>query len=266
MAFRFNFTGRKRVLEAEAQIHVVKDVTPLTVRFEQTFSSSGRHIYDDSDIVMLEAIRRTKLRRFFLGTVGGLQKETRAIFPDFLDGKEVYYRLRIVDPITHKLKGLAKTLKDADKEQKPADLEPLLPVALSQSDDELGNLFWMVRYEGDGPVLIISSKKFDSYEPVKSPEFRALVLPEVLREVLIETFIHSASSGSFPEWAENWETFVAVNLGIEGGPETPPNELDENYIRMTLRWIDDAVRKFADNSQLSAIFIKNLTTTEESNE
>ena len=59
MAFRFNFTGRNRVREAEAQIHVVKDVKPLKVVLEQTFSTSGRHIYDDNDIVMLEAIRRT---------------------------------------------------------------------------------------------------------------------------------------------------------------------------------------------------------------
>ncbi len=268
MAYRFNFTGRKRVLEAEAQIHVIKDVTPLTVRLEQTFSSSDRHFYDNNDIVMLEAIRRTKLRRFPLGTVGALQKNTIAEFPDFPDGKEVYYRLRIVDPVTHKLKGLAKTLKDADKEQKPSDLEPLLPVALSQPNDGLGNRFWMVRCDGESPELIISSKKFDSYEPVKSSEFRALVLPEVLREVLIYAFIHSASSsGRFPpEWAEKWETFVAVNLGVGGGPEPPPNGLDDNYIQKTLQWIDDAVRKFADNSRLSEIIIKNLTTTEESNE
>ena len=267
MAYRFNFTGRKRVLEAEAQIHVIKDITPLKVRLEQTFSSSSRHFYSDNDIVMLEAIRRTKLRRCFLGKVGELQKDTIAEFPDFSDGKEVYYRLRIVDPITHKLKGLAKTLKDADKEQTPADLEPLLPVALSQSDDGLGNRFWMVNCDSESPVLIISSKKFDSYEPVKSPEFRALVLPEVLREVLIYAFIHSASSGSFPEWAEKWKIFVSVNLGVvDGRPDTPPDELDENYIQKTLRWIDNAVRQFADNSQLSTIFIKNLTTTEENHE
>ena len=266
MAYRFNFTGRKRVLEAEAQIHVIKDVTPLKVMLEQTFTSSGRHIYDESDIVMLEAIRRTKLRRCSLGTVGELQKDTIADFPDFPNGKEVYYRLRIVDPVTHKLKGLAKTLKDADREQKPTDVESLLPVELSQDDDELGNLFWKVMFESEGPILIISSKKFNSYEPVKSPEFRALVLPQVLREVLIYAFIHFASSGRFPEWADNWLIFVAVNLGVMGGPEKEPDALDENYIQETMRWIDDAVRSFADKFQLSTISIKNLTTTEDGNE
>ena len=265
MAYRFNFTGRKRVLEAEAKIHVEKDVKPLKVRLEQTFSS--RNLYNADDIVMLEAIRRTKLRRCNLGTVGSLQQNTIAEFPDFPSGKEVYYRLRIVDPATQKLKGLAKTLKDADKEQKPTDLEPLLPVALSQPGDGLGNRFWMVKLSsGEDPVLIISSKKFNSYEPVKSSEFKALVLPEVLREVLTYAFIHSASSGGFPEWGSKWSTFVGVNLGVGGCPDTPPASLDENYIQETSQWIDDAVRAFADHFNLSAITIKNLTGMEDGNE
>lgn len=264
MAYRFNFTGRKRVLEADAKIHVVKDAKPLKVVLEQNFST--RNLYGDDDIVMLEAIRRTKLRRCLLGTVRELQPSVMAEFSDFANGDEVYYRLRIVDPATHQLKGLAKRLKDADREQKPTDLEPLLPVALSQPDDGLGNRFWMVKYDGENPVLIISSKKFNSYEPVKSQEFKALVLPEVLREVLTHAFIHSASSGSFPNWSEKWKIFVAINLGVGGCPDVPPQILDENYIHMTSQWIDDATCAFADHFDLSAISIKNLTVTEDGNE
>lgn len=265
MAFRFNFTGRKRVLEAEAKVHVVKDAKPLKVVLEQTFS--GKNIYSPDDIVMLEAIRRTKLRRFPLGTVGSLQRETRAEFPDFADGKEVYYQLRIVDPATHVLKGLAKTLKDADKEQKPSDMDPLLPVALSQDDDNMGSRFWKVRLEQHSdPVLVISIKKFNSYEPVKSAEFKALVLPEVLRQVLTYAFILSAPSGGFPEWAEKWRTFVGINLGVGGCPSSAPDNVDESYITETSQWIDDAVRAFADHFNLSAVTIKNFTNLEDGNE
>ncbi len=265
MAFRFNFTGRKRVLEAEAKVHVLKDVTPLRVRLEQTFSS--KNIYSPNDLVTLEAIRRTKLRRHPLGTVGDLQQDTIANFPDFHDGKEVYYRLRIFDPDTHIIKGLAKTLKDADKEQKPTDLQPLLGVALSQPDDNLGNRFWLVKMTTtDNPVLIISSKKFSSYEPVKSAEFKALVLPEVLRQVLSYAFMHCSPSGSFPTWAEKWRTFVGVNLGVPGCPESVPEPVSENYMIETEKWIDDAVRIFADHVNLSEVSIKNLTGTEDGNE
>ncbi len=264
MAYRFNFTGRKRVLEAEAKIHVEKEGKYLKVRLEQTFST--RNIYSADDIVMLEAIRRTKLRRCQLGTIGGLPQSVPAEFPDFPNGEEVYYRLRIIDPKTHKLKGLAKTLKDADKMQKPTDIDPLLPVRLSQPEDGLGNLFWTVNFDNGFPLLIISSKKFNNYDPVKSPEFKALVLPEAFREILTNAFIHSAVSGGFPEWAEKWRTFTMVNLGVAGCPETTPERLDENYIRSTSEWIDEVIRHFADYITLSAISIKNLTRMEYGNE
>ncbi len=91
------------------------------------------------------------------------------------------------------------------------------------------------------------------------------MLPEVLREVLTHTFILSASDG-FPEWAEKWNKFVNVNLGVGGGPDNPPEELDERYINDTRDWIDNAVHAFADYLNLSTQTIKNLTVTEESNE
>lgn len=265
MAFRFNFTGRKRVLEAEAKVHVVKGVKPLRVRLEQTFSA--KNIYSPNDLVTIEAIRRTKLRRHPLGTVGSLQQDTIVDFPDFQDGKEVYYRLRIFDPITHVLKGLAKTLRDADKEQKPTDLQPLLPVALSQPDDGLGNRFWLVKMTAnDDPVLIISSDKFSSYEPVKSAEFKALVLPEVLRQVLSFAFMQCAPSGAFANWADKWRTFVSINLGVPGCPESVPDPISENFMIDTAKWVDEAVRVFADHINLSAVTIKNLAGREDGNE
>ena len=92
----------------------------------------------------------------------------------------------------------------------------------------------------------------------------ALVLPEALREVLTYAFIHSALEG-YPEWADDWKTFVTINLGIGGAPEEPKT-LDESYIRDVSDWIDDAVRAFADYNHLSTISIKNLTVTEDGNE
>ena len=265
MAFRFNFTGRKRVLEAEARVHVIKDAKPLRIRLEQTFS--GRSQYAPGDMVMLEAIRRTKLRRCSLGSIGALQSETLAEFPDFQDSKEVYFRLRIIDPTTHRLKGLAKALKDADKGLKPTDMEPLLPVALSQPADGLGARFWKVQLEkASTPVLIISSKKFSSYDPVKSVEFKTLVLPEVLRQILTYAFILSSSSGGFPEWSAKWKTFVSINLGVSGCPEKcPEQDALESYMTETSRWIDEACRAFADHVNLSGLSIKGLTDPEDGN-
>lgn len=262
MANRFNFTGRKRILESQAKIHVLKETKPLKVIFEQTFS--GASFYDCNDRVMLEAIRRTRKERCDLGTIGGLKKETPVEFRMFPDGKEVYYRVSVVDQSTKRLKGMAKRLTDADREQRPTDLDPILPVALSQDEDNLGSRFWMVRFsEGEGPVLVISSKKFASYEPVKSAEFRAFVWPEALRQVLSYAFMQCWES--FPSWSEKWAIFATQILGVAGAPENEPESPDSTYMENTSNWIDETVRAFASRFNLSAITIKNLTSTEDGN-
>lgn len=262
MANRFNFTGRKRILESQAKIHVLKGVKPLKVVLEQTFSGSS--IYTPEDRVMLEAIRRTRRERCELGSIGALQKNTEAEFKMFDDDMEVYFRLSVVDPQTNRLKGMAKRLKNADREQKPADLDPILPVALSQDEDELGSRFWMVRFNGsEGPVLVISGKKFSSYEPVKSADFRAFVWPEALRQVLTYAFIQSWEG--FPEWSQRWKTYTSQMLGVLGAPENEPDSPDTEYMTNTARWIDTCVRRFAVVNNLSSVTIKNLTRTEDGN-
>lgn len=262
MANRFNFTGRRRILESQAKVHVIKDAKPLKVVLEQTFSSSG--YYKPDDRVMLEAIRRTRRERCEIGVIGSLQKETEIEFPMFADGNEAYYRLSVVDPQTNRLKGMAKRLTNADKEQKPTDLDPILPVALSQDEDELGSRFWMVRFTGsEGPTLIISSKKFASYEPVKSAEFKAFVWPEVLRQVLSHAFIQCWDG--FPEWAVKWKVFSEQMLGEPGAPTAEPKVPDSTYMIKTTEWIDAVVRKFASHFNLASVTIKNLTRAEDGN-
>ena len=262
MANRFNFTGRRRILESQAKVHVTKDAKPLKVILEQTFSSSSH--YKPDDRVMLEAIRRTRRERQELGVIGNLKKDTTVEFAMFADGNEVYYRLSVVDPQTNRLKGMAKRLKDADREQKPTDLDPILPVALSQNEDELGHRFWMVRFTGsEGPTLVISSRKFASYEPVKSAEFRAFVWPEALRQVL--TYAYIQCWDGFPSWAGKWKTFAEQMLGEPGAPEAEPQSPDGDYMMKTADWIDAVVRKFAIRFNLAAVTIKNLTRSEDGN-
>lgn len=262
MANRFNFTGRRRILESQAKVHVVKDAKPLKVILEQTFSASSH--YNSDDRVMLEAIRRTRRERQELGLIGCLQKETMVEFSMFEDGNEAYYRLSVVDPQTNRLKGMAKRLKDADREQKPTDLDPILPVSLSQDEDELGNRFWMVRFTGsEGPTLVISRRKFASFEPVKSAEFRAFVWPEALRQVLTYAYIQRCYG--FPQWEAKWKTFAEQMLGEPGAPDAEPQMPDENYMEETANWIDAVVRRFASRFNLASVTIKNLTRSEDGN-
>lgn len=261
MAHRFNFTGRKRILESQAKIHIQKEAKCLSVVLKQTFSSAAG--YSDDDIVSIEAFRRTKIQRKDLGKLGLLSASIPVEFPDFIDADEVYYRIRVVDPETKQLKGFAKRLSRADRETKPGELDSILPVRLSDPEDGLGKRFWKLECsEVDDPVLVISRAKFADFEPVKSSEFKALVWTEVLRQVL--TFAFVIHWDGFPGWAKKWTTFTTDNLGCPGAPTEEP-DIDKlpNYIIQVTDWIDDAVRSFADHFNLGSVSIKGLTKQED---
>lgn len=259
MAFRFNFTGRKRIKVEEAKIKVVKNATPLKIRLEQFFSSSP--IYNADDEVLIDAVSSTRLERLSLGKIGELQRETSVEFKSFYDAKKVSFNIRVVDVKTKRLKGLAKKLKDSSRASTPADVESIFPVSLSHPEDNIGNRFWMLRLsDAEDPVLIISSKKFKGYEAVTSPEFKSLVLPEALRQILTYAFIQRWSN--FPAWTEKWIKFIYEMSGNTNGPIESPTHLDDAYMEQTLLWIDDVIREFANYINLSDITIKNLTASE----
>lgn len=259
MPQRFNFTGRKRILETQAKIHVIKEAKPLKICLEQTFANN----YSSDDIVIIEAIRRTKKERVPLGSVSQIAPQNAISFKSFQDGNEVFFRISVVDPLTNKLKGLAKRLRDADKNQNPSNVRSILPVALSQEEDEMGDCFWTLKYSEANPLLLLSSKKFSSFEPLKSAEFKALVWPEILRQILV--YIYIIRWDDFPEWEEDWKKYVEENIGMPGAP-VPQSTFNDEYIGKVIDWIDQAVKMFAQHENLSSIVIPNFNTNGENDE
>ena len=256
MPQRFNFTGRKRIFEDEAKIHVLKDTNPLKIHLEQSFSSS--QCYSPNDIVMIEAIRRTRRDRVQIGKISELANSEEIVFQSFQDGNDVLFRIYVVDPSTSKKKGQAKRLRDADKSQNPSSIKSILPVELSQEEDEMGDCFWKLKFDDNNPLLLLSSKKFSSFEPTKSSEFKALVWPEILRQVLV--YIYIVRWNAFPSWEEDWKKYVEVVIGAVGAPKEEPQNPDEEYIERTMDWINDAVRGFAQHVNLSDTVIPNFNS------
>lgn len=256
MAYRFNYTHRKRIREAQAIVRVLKGETPLRVTLEQTFSDG----YDAESNVVLEAIRRTKAQRIFLGKIKELERFCSIEFSDFVDSDGVYFRVKVLNSVSRKVEGLAKQLKDANEKRDPTDSESLLPVAFDQPEDNLGDRFWMVKCSDvQSPVLILSRRKFSGFSPVTSQEFQALVLPEVLRQIL--SFAYIQKWRDYPTWEIQWRRFVEERLGCPGAPSSPETP-DEEYMERTAQWIDDAVNCFSKRFNLKDITIKGLTNEE----
>lgn len=261
MAFRFNYTNRGRILLSDAEIRAVPGEPKLTVYLTSSFKSQPK--YAAADIVVIEAYRFTKAQRVELGTVGELPEKQKIVFDEFPDPQNVKYRIKIVDPETKKLKGLAKKVKVSDKPEKPGDMEPILPVAIADPEDGLGDCFWKVAFPAaSGPVLLLNGKKL-SHEAVKSEAFKALAWPNVLETVLTEICIVNATS--FPTWAPKWMTFVGDVLGVDGAPvEWEPDKLDYTiYARGAVDWINSAKVAFSKHFSLASVTVKGLTKEDE---
>ena len=258
MAFRFNYTKRQKIFLPDIEVKLSKEATPLKVFLH--LDLSGYPEFKETDLAVIEAIRRTKAERVELGKVGELNQDKTAIeFSEFPDGLDVYYRFKIIDPDTRRIKGLAEEVHPVDRPAKPADWEALFPVSLADPEDGLNERFWMVSFTNpQHPVLLLSRKKFTSRDCVKSDEFRSLVWPQAFRDVLVHTFI--VRIGNPPAWIEEWRTYVVERLGGEAPPpETLFDDNSNEYLERTENWIDEAVALFSSAFSLGMVTIKNLT-------
>jgi len=258
MAFRFNYTKRKKILLSHIEVRVQKNAKPLSIFLHLDLSSYRE--FESTDSAVIEAIRRTKSERVELGTVGDLnQEKTAVVFSDFPDGTDVYYRFKIIDPKTRRIKGLAEEVHQADRPDKPSDLEPLFPISFADPEDGLKERFWKVSFtDPKNPVLLLSRNKFQSRDCVKSDEFKALVWPQALRDVLVHAFIVRA--GDPPSWRDKWRKYAIERLGTDAPPaDSLFSENPCSYCASAEEWIDEAIALFSAHFGLGAVTIKNLT-------
>lgn len=260
MAFRFNYTDRKKILLSEVEIHTVQGESPLAIYLSCDFRNCSH--YTPTDIVVIEANRFAKAQRVDLGAVGMLPAKQKVVFNEFVDSANVKYRIRVVDPLTKRLKGLARMVKPNDKPEELGDLDPILPVAIADSEDGLGDRFWKLTFPPEGPVLLLHGAKL-THESVKSNEFKALVWPTILREVLLEAFV--VQIGNFPSWACKWKTFLINVLGVDNVPDEWDQARQDMpaYIEDTVKWIDVVQAAFSKHFALKDVEINGLTKENE---
>lgn len=249
MAFRFNYTQRERILLSDVSVSVEHEIQPLKVFLVAQLE--GYKSLLPNDRVVLEAIRRTKAQRQALGTVAELGDKKAVVFDEFPDGEDVYYRLKIVDANTPRIKGMAEEIHRADKPNQETPMEGILPVQFADPNDGLKEQFWGIHYSASGPVLLLAPGKIRNKECVKLPEFKALVLPQALRNILTYAFL--VCGENTPSWADAWKTFAEAK-----GAGAPPEWTMDNGPE-TLDWIDIVVANFSEHIRLGAVEIKGIT-------
>ena len=251
MAHRFNYTHRERILLADVAVSVAHDTSPLKVYLVAQLGDYKS--FADNDRVVLEAIRRTKAQRKDLGLVAMLGEKKEVVFDEFPDGEDVYYRLKIVDASSPRIKGMAEKIHRADKPDQQTPMQGILPVQFADPSDGLKEQFWKVYFSASGPVLLLSPDKVRNKECVKTPEFRALVWPQAMRNILTYAFL--IHGDNIPEWAEDWGKFAEA----KGAGKPPEWTGDSTNLLEIHEWIDQAVAYFSEYARLGAVEIKGIT-------
>lgn len=235
---RVNFTGRKRIERAHVPTLRVTHPDDDSVLLDVQVDLDDLEL-DPSAVIVLDAYRKSTRERIAMGTVASpLQLAARRL-ELFSDPHGIQYRLAVIAPgdagEPGVLLGVADRLRAAGEDDGPTTGRPLLPF---RSDPGLGQRVWALDLNGDDPFVRINPSIGPWNDFVRQPTFAALVLPEILGQVvrwLVETRVGDEEDGPIADWVE----FID-RLGCElpePGIEPDADEMDV--------LVDDVAMRFA---------------------
>lgn len=242
----FNYTGRRKI--ARRDISITLRQTNGSWWFEADLKLADYRFPRNAE-VWVEAHRQNLWMQWAWGTVSGLRPPVDRKLAEFDVPDGVLFRVRVVQPPGpehHKLLGEAdgiRFVKAGEADDRRRHLIVPIPDALDQ-------LLWKINFESDPPSLLVNKDAKPSWkEMARSPQFVALVYPEVLRQILARVLIDERWSEDDDEagWQTDWMKF-ARNLGGLGPLPTADLEQDRR------NWIEEAVAAFCRRLELRSVW------------
>lgn len=232
----FNYTGRRKIMRSDVAINLRQ------LAGGWVFDAALRladYRFPRAAEVWIEAHRQNLWMQWAWGTVSAFQPPTdrRLVEFDVPDG--VLFRVRVVHPPGpehHKLLGEADGIpfvKAGEADDKRQHLLEPVP-------EELDQQLWKLNFEADPPTLLVNKHVKPSWKDLaRSPQFIALVYPEVLRRMLTRALIDEqwSEDDEDEDWKSDWVRF-ARNLGLGSPPLVDLRSERES-------WIEEAVAAFA---------------------
>jgi hypothetical protein len=248
MPQRFNWTDRKRISRTDAAIALIR--TGSTAAFDATIRLSDYDLPPGARVV-IEAYRQTTWRRFGFGTIALVRAEAPCTLEAFGSPDAVLFRLKVLAPVAEDGRILAEAdrLRVTDPDDTNAPRRSLLPV----QGDDLGEEIFRLSFSGnaDSPILILNSGLVDWRQTARTAQFRALVYPLVMRQILARAF-----DGYEPDeasWQNDWIEFASRFPGVQQAPHEDARDSERET------WIDDAVAAFCRGQQFLTRYSSLLT-------
>lgn len=243
MIRRFNYTSRTRINKSDALITFDESTKPLS--FDARLSLEKYNLEPPAR-VFVEAYRGNSFMRFDYGTVETLAPPADRQLLEIEGDEFSRFRVKIVDAESGRLFAISPQLIPGGDSRDQR--EALLPMYLTDT----GNQVWRLKFENEGVRLELNRHK-DGIQ--KKPEFRALVFPSVVRQVLSYIiFIEKQEREEEPEDGERspWGKWLEFVSGFY--PEEYPGpyrETDGADVRNFLDWIERAVEAFCAKNRMA---------------
>jgi hypothetical protein len=234
---RLNFTKRKKLTRNEVSIRLTDRVDGEPRRFEAHLNLPAELPADA--LVFIEAQRASPFARmrFPWGTVGALRPPADTTLTDFPEelGLPVF-RVKVTSAqgARGKLLAEAHRIRPVDPSEVPDKRRGILPISWKDND----GLVWQLDInDSSGPRLYID-KTADPYGDLPSQaHFRALVFPEVMRQVLAFIVRDEDSLDEPGTWRHAWMSLPRQTFGFtEPCPSTSDETVKDEWVNDAVKW------------------------------
>lgn len=246
MIRKFNYTGRKKIARTRIDIMLFEEERVKT--FDAQIDFDGLGLPAEAK-VYIEPYFGLSFMRFACGSVGNFIVPDNTELTDIPYSDTVFFRIKVADEtVKHgRLLAYADRIKPSGPEGGKAGHKSILPVNY-QAD--IGQQVWKLTFDGPVPVLLLNRKIEHGKSLLKSAEFRTLVLPAIIREIMNELAREYPEAETDDEsWAGQWLRFTGKTLRVHNKPRV--EEGNDSEIR---DWIDDVVNAFCRNNSALKIF------------
>lgn len=232
---RLNYTGCQRIRRSDIQVGLDRNAAPPEFALRQSLEP---YEFPPDACVVVEAQAHWTLMRFDCGTIGTPARDQTHALSDFDSCDGITFRLKVIG--TGEAAGLI--LGEADG-IRPADTEGREEARsfLAVQPADLGHVVWRLSFAGPEPLLQINEGISDWRSFMRRVEVRALLLPELYRQLLLEAATNSPDAES----SDAWQFAVLNTVPVAAGAR--PSGADDEALDA---WVDDAVRHFAARHKL----------------
>ena len=235
---RFNYTHCRRIRRELVDVRIDTSAEPATISAD--FDVTQLDLPEEAEVV-LEAYVDWTIMRFPYGKVAEHRPPSSTALSEFdsLDG--VKCRLKVLGTGEHS--GLILAEADGIHPSAPGAPQHARSFVLVRPAD-LGSVVWQVTFDETEPILQVNERLADWKSFLNAPGIRALLLPEVLRQLLREAVQRGRDEEAESDWPRQCDRLVA-SLGYGALPDSDDDDEAES-------WVDDVVRKFAQRHRLWA--------------